>query len=56
MVGKKKREAAETAVAMEEEAFPRGGGQGLAPVVQRQLERVSAWAGSREVPPGLHLS
>ena len=41
MVGKKIAAAAPGAD--EEEAFPRGGGQGLAPVVQKRLERV--WDG-----------
>ncbi len=38
MVGKKNPAVA--AGHDEEEAFPRGGGQGLAPVVQKRLERV----------------
>ncbi len=40
MVGKRKAAAA---APDEEEAFPRGGGQGLAPVVQKRLEKVPAW-------------
>ena len=35
----KKRTA--VAVAQEEEAFPRGGGSGLAPIVHRQIKEVS---------------